>query len=81
MRVDAYAPGTAPPTLAARLLNRAGTPMLDVPVQMSERRAAEMEVAFASLAAGEYLAGAERQGRSRDAQQMVAFRIRVIEAT
>ncbi len=55
VRVDAYAPGTAPPAVTARLLNRAGTPMFDVPVQMSDAGAAEMELVFASLAAGEYL--------------------------
>ena len=74
MRVDAYAPGTVPPTLAARLLNRAGTSMLDVPVQMSGVTG-EMEVALASLAAGEYLLELNAKAESGSAQQMVAFRI------
>jgi len=75
VRVDAYAPGTVPPTLAARLLNRAGTSMLDVPVQMSGVTG-EMEVALASLAAGEYLLELNAKAESGSAQQMVAFRIK-----
>ena len=48
-------PGVPTPEVAARLLNRAGTQMFDVPVPVSDAGAAEMELSFASLAAGEYL--------------------------
>ena len=52
VRVDAYAPGTVPPTVTARLLNRAGTSMADVPVADVRRAgAAEIEVG-AGLARG-----------------------------
>ena len=56
VRVDAYAPGSVPPAVTARLLNRAGHG--DVRCAGAGGRsaaAAEMELAFASLAAGEYL--------------------------
>ncbi len=76
VRVDAYAPGTAPPAITARLLNRAGTPMLDVPVQMSDAGAAEMELVFASLAAGDYLLELNAKADAGTAQEVVAFRVR-----
>ncbi len=76
VRVDAYGPGTALPTLTARLLNRAGTPMFDVPVQMSDTGTAEMELLFASLAAGEYLLELNAKAEAGAVQEIVAFRVR-----
>ena len=75
VRVDAYSPGSAPPAIAARLLNRAGTAMLDVPVQMSGVTG-EMEIAFASLAAGDYLLELNAKSEAGTSQQMVAFRVK-----
>ena len=62
--------------VTARLLNRAGTPMFDVPVQMSDTGAAEMELSFASLAAGEYLLELNAKADAGAAQEVVAFRVR-----
>jgi len=76
VRVDAYGPGTAPPALTARLLNRAGTPMSDVPVQVSDTGAAEMELSFAALAAGDYLLELNAKAAAGTAQEVVAFRVR-----
>jgi hypothetical protein len=76
VRVDAYSPGSAPPLVTARLLNRAGTSMFDVPVQTSSGGAAEMELAFAALAAGEYLLELSAKADAGAAQEMVAFRVR-----
>jgi VWFA-related protein len=75
VRVDAYAPGSTPPTIAARLLNRVGTPMLDVPVQASEA-GAELELVFAALAAGEYLLELTAKAEAGSAQELIAFRVR-----
>jgi len=76
VRVDAYGPGSAPPALTARLLNRAGTPMSDLPVQVSESGASELELSFASLAAGEYLLELNAKAAAGTAQEVVAFRVR-----
>jgi VWFA-related protein len=76
VRVDAYGPGSVPPALTARLLNRAGTAMFDVPVQVSEVGGAEMELAFASLAAGEYLLELNAKAEAGTAQDIVAFRVK-----
>jgi VWFA-related protein len=75
VRVDAYGPGTASPGIAARLLNRAGTGVLDVPVQASGPTG-ELELALASLAAGEYLLELNAKSEAGSAQQLVAFRVR-----
>ena len=76
VRVEAYSPGSAPPLVTARLLNRAGTSMFDVPVQTSSGGAAEMELAFAALAAGEYLLELSAKADAGAVQEMVAFRVR-----
>ncbi len=55
VRVEAYAPASGAPPVTARLLNRGGTAMTDVPVQVSDAGAAEIDLALASLAAGDYL--------------------------
>ena len=75
IRVDAYSPGTAPPAISARLLNRTGGAVVDVPVQMSGNTG-ELEMAFSSLAAGEYLIELNAKSEAGAAQQLVAFRIK-----
>ena len=76
VRVEAYGPGSTRPIVTARLLNRAGTSMFDVPVQDSEAGAAELELMFSSLAAGEYLLELNAKAGDSSAQEMVAFRVR-----
>jgi hypothetical protein len=76
VRADVYGPGSTPPTVTARLLNRAGTAMNDVPVQVSSTGSPELELAFGSLAAGEYLLELTAKGEGGGAQELVAFRIR-----
>jgi hypothetical protein len=76
LRVDAYAPGGVTPPVTARLLNRAGQSMADVPVQQAPGRPAELELALSPLAAGEYLIelNARSEGGST-AQELIAFRV------
>jgi hypothetical protein len=76
VRVDAYGPGSVPPALTARLLNRAGTAMSDVPVQISSTGAGEMELSFAAMAAGEYVLELNAKADAGTAQELVAFRVR-----
>lgn len=54
IRTGAYAPGGVVPEMTARLLNRAGEKMADLPVTAS-RGEGEVELALSALAAGEYL--------------------------
>jgi VWFA-related protein len=76
IRVDAYAPGGVTPPVSARLLNRAGQSMADLPVQQAPGRPAEIELGLSAFAAGEYLIelNARSDGGST-AQELVAFRI------
>jgi VWFA-related protein len=76
IRVEAYAPGGVAPPVTARLLNRAGQSMSDLPVQQGPGRPAEIELALSPLAAGEYLieVNAKNEGGST-AQELIAFRV------
>jgi hypothetical protein len=76
VRVDAYGPGAVPPVVSARLLNRGGTAMFDVPVQAASSGAAEMELAFAPLAAGEYVLELSAKSEAGATQEVVAFRVK-----
>jgi VWFA-related protein len=76
LRVEAYAPGGITPPITARLLNRAGQSMADIPVQQAPNHYAELDLGLSSFAAGEYLI--ELNSRSEGgstAQELIAFRI------
>jgi VWFA-related protein len=78
VRTRAYAPGGQTPTVTARLLNRTGKAMSDLPVKAPEAVGGlyEAELPLSALAAGEYLiefkASAPGGGQ---AKQLVAFRL------
>jgi VWFA-related protein len=76
IRAEAYAPGGMTPPVTARLLNRAGQSMADLPVQQRPGNPAEIELPLSPLAAGEYLIelNAKSEGGST-AQELIAFRI------
>jgi VWFA-related protein len=76
VKVDAYGPGGEKPPVTARLLNRAGTSMSDIPVQMTPAGEAQVELGIAGLAAGEYLLELNAKSASGTAQELVAFRVR-----
>ena len=76
IRVEAYAPGGASPTVTARLLNRAGQSMSAVPVQQGPGRPAEIELALSPLAAGEYLIEVNAKNEAGStAQELIPFRV------
>ena len=75
VRLDAYAPGGVVPTTTARLLNRAGKPMSDIPVQVPAGRSAELDLPLSALAAGEYLIEVNAKSPSGTAQELIAFRV------
>jgi hypothetical protein len=77
VRVSAYAPGDAPAMLKARLLNRGGQPMMDLPVTAAPASPgpAQIEMPMSNLPPGDYIieisAGAEGEG----AKELVGFRV------
>jgi hypothetical protein len=75
LRVESFAPGGATPAVTARLLNRAGTAMSDLPVK-SSGGTSELELALASFAAGDYLIELTGKTESGTAQEVVAFKLR-----
>jgi VWFA-related protein len=76
VRVPAYGPAATTPKLTARLLNRAGQAMNDLQVTAAASSDAplEIEVALASLPAGEYLVEITAAGES-GTQQLIGFRV------
>jgi VWFA-related protein len=76
IRVESYAPGGVAPPVTARLLNRAGQSMSNLPVQQGPGRPAEIELALSPLAAGEYLIELNAKSEAGStAQELIAFRV------
>jgi hypothetical protein len=73
VRMEAYTPGAVQPTVTARLLNRSGTPMSDVPVAMSGTTA--LELTLANLAAAEYILELTAKTEAGSVQELLAFKI------
>jgi VWFA-related protein len=75
IRFDAYAAGGARPEVTAKLLNRTGATMADVPVQAADGKPFQIDFPLASLAAGEYLIQIDAKGASGAAQYVLAFKV------
>jgi VWFA-related protein len=76
IRSTAYGPGTDLPTVTARLLNRAGDAMQDLPVPIPPASGqVQLDVPLSSLAPGEYLVELKAKGSAGEAKQLVAFRV------
>jgi hypothetical protein len=75
IRFDAYAAGGTRPAVTAKLLNRTGAAMADVPVQAAEGKPFQIDFPLASLAAGEYLIQIDGKTASGTAQQIIAFKV------
>jgi VWFA-related protein len=75
IRIDAYAAGGVTPALNARLLNRGGKAMSDLPVQAPPGRPAEIDLPLSALAAGEYVVELNAKSPSGTAQELIAFKV------
>lgn len=77
IRFEAYGPGSAAPTITARLLNRAGQAMSTLPVRApaAAGQPSQVDLPLAALASGEYLIEIKAAGEGGDAQEMMAMRI------
>jgi hypothetical protein len=74
VRVDAYAPGGMQPAVTARLLNRNGDAMNDIPVQMAGPTAT-IELMLANLAPAEYLLELTAKTEAGSARELLAFKV------
>ena len=75
VRFDAYAGDNSTPAVTAKLLNRTGQSMADVPVQSVVGKPFQIDLPLASLGAGQYLLELDAKTASGAAQQMIAFAI------
>jgi VWFA-related protein len=76
IRFDAYVPGTEQATPAARLLNRAGTKMSDVPVTPGPTPGAfSLDVGLNAIPPGEYLVEIALKGGDGETTTLVPFRV------
>jgi hypothetical protein len=76
VRVQAYGPGTEVPDITARVLNRSGGAVEDLPLTPQPVTGlVNIQVPLANLAPGEYLVELKAKGQSGEAKQLVAFRV------
>ena len=75
IRVDAYATDSTKPEVTARLLNRTGASMSDVPITAVEGKPYLIDFPLASLGAGEYIIELNAKTASGTAQQLVGFKV------
>jgi VWFA-related protein len=75
LRVEAYTADGTVPELSARLLNRGGTSMSDIPIQAAGGGQGELEMGLSALAAGDYVIEVNGKTASGSAQELVAFKV------
>ena len=76
IRFEVYAPGSAVPTVTARLLNRSGSSMSDIPVQPPvPGQPTQIDLVLARLAPGEYLVELSATAGDEGAKELIAFRV------
>jgi len=77
IRVEAYSQGSSETNVTAKLLNRGGQSMADLPVQVSAVAASTyvLDLPLSSLAPGEYLIELTATGGDEKAQQLIAMRV------
>lgn len=77
IRVSAYAPGSASPMLKARLLNRAGQSMMDLPISPAAAPAgpAQIELPMSNLPPGDYIFEVSAGTDGESAKELVGFRV------
>jgi VWFA-related protein len=76
VRAQSYGPGTEVPAVTAKLLNRVGEPMRDLPVTLDQATGvAQLDLPLSGIAPGEYLLDFRATGHGGEAKQLVAFKI------
>jgi hypothetical protein len=75
IRFNAYANGASTPEVTAKLLNRAGQKMADIPVQAAAGQPFQIDFILANLAAGEYIIEIDAKSADNTAQQMIGFKV------
>jgi VWFA-related protein len=75
IRCTVQGPGGTVPSVTARLLNRTGQPMSDVPVSMAGEAGALVDLPLASLPPGDYLVELKASADGSAPAELVGFRV------
>ena len=77
VRIAAWGPANSTPKLTARLLNRGGQAMSDLPIAPAASPGApvEIDLSLAGLAPGEYVLEVSAAGEGGEAKELVGFRV------
>jgi VWFA-related protein len=76
IRTQAYGPGTEVPAVTAKLLNRVGTAMQEIPVALDQQSGqAQIDLPLSGIAPGEYLLDVRASGQAGEAKHLVAFKV------
>jgi hypothetical protein len=75
IKLDAYAPGGETPEMTARLLNRGGQKMADLPITAGQGGTGGVELPLSSLPTGDYLIEVNAKTQSGTAQELIAFKV------
>src|SRR5262249_7441590 len=75
VRVAAYGPGTKPPAVTAKMLDRAGQATADLTAPGADTAISQIDVPLAGLAPGEYLIEITATGDGGSAKELVGFRV------
>ncbi len=78
VRISAYGSGAAMPALTARLLNRSGQPVADLPIvpaSSGNESARDIDLALTALPPGEYLVELSVAGATAPIKELVGFRV------
>ena len=75
IRFDAYASDGSVPGVTARLLNRAGQRISDIPVQATAGQPHQIDFILAPLAAAEYIIQIDAKSAAGTAQQLIGFKV------
>jgi VWFA-related protein len=77
IRFEAYGPGNSIPEVTARVLNRGGKPMADIPVQQPQGVAKpyQLDLPLAGFASGEYLVEIKAKAAEGEVQELIPVRV------
>lgn len=75
VRFEVYAPDAAAATVTARLLNRTGKPMSELPLQQGAGAKRWLDLPLSSLAAGDYLMEIKAAGEKGESKTLVPFKV------
>ena len=77
VRFEAYLPGEKPPEVTARVLNRSGQGMSDIPVKAPESPGTpyQLDIPLAGFPAGDYLIEVKARGADGEATELVPMRV------